>query len=617
MRTVSSALLTILAGVMFMASADVSLTARGADYRDDVWKARGLIGEDCYGIEGNHVPGTNGDVIWNSFPGTSGNYKVELRAVLEPDGDSPYKFYINGSQKASGNYPYSTGTRDCESSYYEVRMLNLGEHQVNQGDEIKYWASSVYPCGTSHGQYSRFTLIRFTLLDVPDDETPPSVPGNVHSTATTNTTIDIAWNAASDAESGISAYRVYIGTSMELEVAGSVTSATLNGLLRDTEYSGIAVSAVNGRQLESTKSSPITVRTANESAPSGTMFIKASDGALADGMSIMSGVGGALSQNPIYGVTGNTSSPQAGDSKATYTIDIPTSGTWYAWGRFMFESDGYNNSFWIVVDGGSAQRFGNGEHALGSWHWEGYMDQGHIDLGTLSAGEHTITVYSREPSEQSMLDILCLTSSSSYVPSDADVDFTVLAPLTLMSPSGGEAYEVGQVMTIEWSAIQTQVTEVEILLSTDEGETWTVITPTAIGTSDPEWGSFDYTVLAGDVSTMCLVQVRDYNNKTTLVQSTSTFTVNSTAVSTGPLSGSAGHRQAFAIAPATGALTVSLGTSGSFRLRVTDMQGHAVMQTQGVAPTTVAVPRVLTSGVYFVTLESAALTETRTVRILK
>lgn len=172
---------SVLAFAAFMvttgASAAVRLSPDAADHRDDCWVKRSYPGmtNSTYGIRGTGAE-LSGYVTWNSFPGAGGVYKVELGAVLESDGDSPYKLFIDGTKVREGNYPYAGGELDCNGSSYREAYLDLGTWQVNKGDKIRYWAMSTYPCGSSHGQYSRFFVLRFTPVDGPADPIPSAEP---------------------------------------------------------------------------------------------------------------------------------------------------------------------------------------------------------------------------------------------------------------------------------------------------------------------------------------------------------------------------------------------------------------------------------------------------------
>jgi hypothetical protein len=148
----------------------IKLAADKNSGHDSVWVKRYAAGVNSWGIVGNHVPGTNGNIWFQSFPGASGSYKMELGAVLEPDGNSKYRVYVAGSKVAEGSYPYSTGSKDCSASTLKVSYLALGTHTVKQGDSIKLWGEAVYPCGTDHGQYTRWFEIRFTKVG---GTTPP------------------------------------------------------------------------------------------------------------------------------------------------------------------------------------------------------------------------------------------------------------------------------------------------------------------------------------------------------------------------------------------------------------------------------------------------------------
>ncbi|GAA4091286.1 glycosyl hydrolase family 18 protein [Nonomuraea soli] len=67
-----------------------------------------------------------------------------------------------------------------------------------------------------------------------DDTQAPSVPGNLRSTATTSSTVTLAWNASTD-NSGVAGYDVYQGTNVVASVAGP--TATISGLSPSTSYS--------------------------------------------------------------------------------------------------------------------------------------------------------------------------------------------------------------------------------------------------------------------------------------------------------------------------------------------------------------------------------------------
>ena len=86
-------------------------------------------------------------------------------------------------------------------------------------------------------------------------------------------------------------------------------------------------------------------------------------------------------------------------SQIKFSVNIPQSGNYYAWGRMFFESAGSPcNSFYLQVDNGSKLTFGNNDNSYNKWHWEG-NGLSKLSLGNLSAGTHTITIYGREARE--------------------------------------------------------------------------------------------------------------------------------------------------------------------------------------------------------------------------
>jgi fibronectin type 3 domain-containing protein len=109
----------------------------------------------------------------------------------------------------------------------------------------------------------------------PTDATGPTTPANLHTTSVTSTQIDLAWNAASDAESGVLYYRVYrdgvqIGVSRTTSYSDTTTSGGLTYSYR--------VSAVNNAVVASSQSGPLSVTTTGDVTPPGITSATAADG---------------------------------------------------------------------------------------------------------------------------------------------------------------------------------------------------------------------------------------------------------------------------------------------------------------------------------------------------
>ncbi|NUT35737.1 MAG: chitinase [Hamadaea sp.] len=96
-----------------------------------------------------------------------------------------------------------------------------------------------------------------TTLNPANDTTPPTVPGNLRSTAKTATSVTLAWNAATDAN-GIAGYDVYTGTTLRASVTG--LSATIGGLAPMTPYT-FTVKARDTYDNPSGASNAVTVTT--------------------------------------------------------------------------------------------------------------------------------------------------------------------------------------------------------------------------------------------------------------------------------------------------------------------------------------------------------------------
>jgi hypothetical protein len=101
------------------------------------------------------------------------------------------------------------------------------------------------------------------VLRNPDD-TPPSVPGGLNASAQGEDRIDLSWSAASDPDSGVSAYRVYRdGVNVGQP---TVTTFSDTGLVEGTTYA-YTVSAVNGAGLESAETAAVSESTSADTTP--------------------------------------------------------------------------------------------------------------------------------------------------------------------------------------------------------------------------------------------------------------------------------------------------------------------------------------------------------------
>ncbi|MGM1063874.1 fibronectin type III domain-containing protein [Saccharothrix sp. Mg75] len=121
--------------------------------------------------------------------------------------------------------------------------------------------------------------------DAPDTQAP-STPSALRSTAQTQTTVDLAWDASSD-NVAVSTYELFNNSTLMATVPG--TTATIEGLTADTGYS-FSVVAVDAAGNRSGASAAVVVRTKPDAGPpvvrygyglSGTTGIKAAGGSVA------------------------------------------------------------------------------------------------------------------------------------------------------------------------------------------------------------------------------------------------------------------------------------------------------------------------------------------------
>ncbi|MBD3393120.1 MAG: hypothetical protein GF418_13445 [Chitinivibrionales bacterium] len=397
-----------------------------------------VYGEIAISQAGNRIAFRNGGLYVIDFnPATadvtaSDRYADACSAGLSPDG--LWMIRNGGSHTVLEIHSYTSGNLD-----HTIGSGTIGGTWDNQAFAVNSndWICCLMDNGVGSNSGSRVAVVHrtdesqqyevvdwsgfntmypdFFVGDLPspvmDDPTSPSAPTNLAVTGTSNTSVTLGWDAGADAESGIKHYIVYFEDALHSTV--SSTSATITGLTRATIYENIYVKAVNGVDSVSAASNTVSATTADNAFNDGTFYVEAASGALSNGMTATT-QDGSQAAEVIYGTTGDLGAAGGSLSKAEYTVDL-AAGDWYAWGRFYF--GGSANSFWIQVDGGTAERFGNGEESTASWHWEG--EQGaKLSLGTLGEGTHTITISGREVADNCLLDMICLTTDAAFVPDD-------------------------------------------------------------------------------------------------------------------------------------------------------------------------------------------------------
>ncbi len=144
----------------------------------------------------------------------------------------------------------------------------------------------------------------------------------------------------------------------------------------------------------------------------------------------------ADSITPLLVFPDSDSSAYKGDSAdtASYLVDLPQEGDWYAWARVYYPgTPGSNeaNSFFLQVDGGALLKLGNNRDYFQIWHWDGDGELEHgppaaLALGHLGAGIHEIVIGKREVAPiPPRLDVIFLTTDPVAIPSDFAAEYAL------------------------------------------------------------------------------------------------------------------------------------------------------------------------------------------------
>jgi exo-1,4-beta-D-glucosaminidase len=170
----------------------------------------------------------------------------------------------------------------------------------------------------------------------PPDTEKPSVPGNLHTTAKTSTSVSLAWDASTD-NTGVTGYDVYNGTTLATTVTG--TTATVSGLTAATSYT-FTVKARDAAGNTSDASNAVT-----ETTGSGPVVYQAEDATISQGV--------VESNHDGYTGTGFVNYDNLTGSYVEWTVNAPVAGPVTLELRYA-NGTTVNRPMSITVNGGAA-----------------------------------------------------------------------------------------------------------------------------------------------------------------------------------------------------------------------------------------------------------------------
>lgn len=203
-----------------------------------------------YSLQELDVWGEGGDVTPPTPPGrptlvssTPTSATIRWTASTDNVGIAGYDIFRDGQLCASTNATTLTGT--CNNLSPNVTYGFYVNSRDTSGNVSQ--ASETLPVTTPPS----------------NDTIPPSVPGNVHTTSVTSTSIGLAWTASTD-NVGVTGYNVYnVNGTTRTKIGasnGNAASAQLNGLTPNTAYH-LQVTALDANGNESNPSTTLNVTT--------------------------------------------------------------------------------------------------------------------------------------------------------------------------------------------------------------------------------------------------------------------------------------------------------------------------------------------------------------------
>ncbi|MEX2188999.1 MAG: lamin tail domain-containing protein [Pirellulales bacterium] len=253
--------------------ANLGTTWKETAYNDAAWPQ----GPSVLGVESSALPAPavlattldlNADGVAPNtttfYFRTHFNFAGDPAAVLLRLGgliDDGAVYWLNGHEihrfnMDPGPVNFDTTAASTEEASAFLAPTLLSAQYLQAGDNVL--AVEVHQVGTTSSDIVLGVI--FDAIEIVD-VTPPSAPTNLSGTAATTSRVDLTWNAASDAETGVAHYRIYrnntpIGTS-------ATTSFSDTTVLVGQTYQ-YEVSAVNLANLEGARSQSTSVSVTNQ-----------------------------------------------------------------------------------------------------------------------------------------------------------------------------------------------------------------------------------------------------------------------------------------------------------------------------------------------------------------
>jgi glucose/arabinose dehydrogenase len=183
---------------------------------------------------------------------------------------SPTKNHVTGVTETTISLAWNKSTDNVGVTEYDVFKQGQQVMKVN-GSTLAATVTRLTP-GTQYvftivardgaGNSSQDSNEAVATTKASNDKTPPSVPGNLHSTAQTASTVTLAWNASTDNAGGIglAGYDVYQNGGKTPVASTDTPGATVGNLAANTSFTF----TVRARDLAGNQSAPskaVTVKT--------------------------------------------------------------------------------------------------------------------------------------------------------------------------------------------------------------------------------------------------------------------------------------------------------------------------------------------------------------------